>query len=769
MAKTQISNFDKLAEELRAAGLVEENGQSEFQDSGILIINSSIANNIRVSVTTDSKANLVPMFLYQNQNPTLMHDESVNETTVCLEKNKPNTPIGIPFIISPALKAELVSNNVIKNNDITFDKAEITKVDDNNSNILITYPPKFPVRPDSNKSVIGVSIGRNINYELSLIRMSAKYLITGQVVTKTLPVYTSTVDGDFNTFVLIDTSEFYDDAVDISISLSPESTFLDGKLKLNFSHAYTPAMLPSKVELIALDSNWLSAINAVTSDFFNQALDNSRSELSVVGENEYAQSGTTRYLYKMDGDLLKQSWYIKFESLLVDNVGANAVIEIGDERIELNKADILAGSIRVGNYYLYEIVIDNIEVDKVTPVRVMADYDTEGLDYLESTYAFSILVNETQAPEIPLFTFSFLRTRLVVTNENSVLYDGYRYIQFKIPIKESSVVLLDFSDKVTTNVQNKIVSQTSNLVDRPTKAEVMAIANLPSNSLNFTGPMKSLYALDVTDNNPAEVVFQLRLPVGLQMEVGLGVMPVDSKKGYLYQYKAEENYIASEVDPLPGLYRDGSRYQLGKVTGVTKFSKGLLPGVGVAHMKLTNSKDRILLTATDIRTTDILSTGDYNATDSLSLLTGTKANDMHIALNNTGYYIKNKTLNENNTPVYASVSNLPGYVETTAIPDAFLIYRGMDNALYKMAYDVLGGVPVNMIYKVKLIDLDTIGFPANVPLAVNFYGEHTTLSRVIEMTDPYDLTEEDYVTSVPDYEVNMPSFIHIGDIFGTAK
>lgn len=765
MAKTQISNFDKLAEELYGGGLFSEDVKPFTEETGLLIINASLTNNIRISITTDSKANLVPEILYQNQNPSLTLDETINETSICLGKNVPLTPIGTPFIISDALKAELITKNIITANDITFDAGLITKIDDNNSNVLITYPPKFPVRPDSNKSIIGVRIGRNKPLEVSLVSMTAKYLISGQTVTKTLPVHTTMVDGFLDTFVLIDTTETYNEAVDITISLSPESVFLDGKLKLNFSFAYTPAMLPSKAELIALDSDWLSAINAVTSDFFNQALDNTKSDLIEDGENHYVQSGTSRYLYKMDGDLLKQSWYIKFESALVDMVGARASITIGDDVTQLNTADIIAGSIHVGDFYLYEIIIDNLEEDATTNISVMADYDPVGSDYLESTYSFSVLVNVTPPPQIPLFAFNFLRTRLVVTNENSILYDGYRYVQFKIPLKESSLVLLDYSDKVTQNLQIKIVNQSANVVDNPTKAEVMSIANLPANSSNFNGVIKSLYAITVTDENPADVVYQLRLPLGLPMEIGIGIMPVDSDKGYLYSYRAAENDVAGEVDPMPGLYRISDAYRLGFKYGVMKHAKALLPGMGIAHMQLASTRDRILITDPAIRATDLNTTFDYTYKPPFNSLAGLNAADKHVLLNNVQFYIPGITKDTDGEEGLQGVGTLPGFIDTTEMPAAFMIYRGTDNALYKMAYDVLDGVAVNMIYKVKLVDLDTIGFTADKPLAVNVVVEYTT-NRVIEMTDPYALTEADFNTSIPDYEVTMPTIIHASDMFG---
>lgn len=765
MAKTQVKNFDELAQELYGVGIRTEDVDPILNETGLLIINSDMTKDIRISVTTNNKRDLVPGTLYQKQNPTLFLNELVNETTVCLTKNVPVTPIGVPFIISDVLKAELIAKNAIKETDITFDKGTITKIDDNNSNVLITYPPKFPPREGANKSVIGVSIGRNIPLETSLVIMTAKHIISGQTVTKTLPVYTSEVDGDHNVFVLIDTTEAYDNLVDITISLSREPIFLDGKLRLNFSHDFTPARLPSKVELIALDPDWLSAINAVTSDFFNQALNNTKSQLDETGENEYTQTGTTRYLYKMDGDLLKQSWYIKFEKLLVDNVGAFAKLTIGDEEINLNKSDILNGSIVVGGYYLYEIIIDNTAIDNTTNVSVVADYDANSLDYLESNYSFKILVNETQEPEIPLFTFNFLRTRLVVTNENSILYDGYRYVQFKIPLKETSLVMLDYSDKVTQNLQIKMVAQSNNVIDNPTKAEVMAIANLEATSPNFNTNIKSLYAITVTDDEPAEVVYQLRLPIGLQMEVGIGIMPVDSKKGYLYQYRAAENDVAAEVDPMPGLVRANDSYALGRAYGVLKFDKELLPGMGLAHMKLVDYRDRILITKTGVRATDVATLYSYEYGVPLGSLVGSKSNDMQILLANTGYYIPGITFDEDHDPAFNGMLALPGYIDTPAVPDAFLIYRSPDNKLYKMAYDVLDGVPVNMIYKVKLIDLDAIGIAITDELSISYVPYYVN-NRTVEMTDPYALTEEDYNTSIPDYSVTMPSFIHITDMFG---
>lgn len=765
MAKTQLSNFDKLAEELYGEGLVSEDVRPITEEMGLLIINTSLTKNIRVSVTTDSKTNLVPETLYQNQNPSLTLDETINETSICLEKNTPHTPISVPFIISAALKAELISKNVITANDITFDSGLITKIDDNNSNILITYPPKFPVRPGSNKAIIGVRIGRNKPLEVSLVRMTAKYLIDGQVITTTLPVHTTTIDGFLDTFVLIETAELYDKAVDITISLSPEGTFLDGLLKLNYSFDYTPAKLPSKAELIALDAEWLSAINGVTSDFFNQALDNTKSDLIAEGDNHYVQSGTSRYLYKMDGDLLKQSWYIKFESELVDMVGARASIQIGDEVTVLNTADIIAGSIRVGAYYLYEIIIDNLAVDSTTTVSVMADYDADGEDYLESTYAFSILVNETPPPQIPMFAFNYLRTRLVVTNDNSILYDGYRYVQFKIPLEESSLVLLDYSDKVTQNLQIKIVNQSSNVVDNPTKAEVMSLANLPANSTNFNGVIKSLYAITVNDTNPAEVVYQLRLPIGLPMEIGIGIMPIDSDKGYLYSYRAAENDVAAQVDPMPGLYRSNDTYRLGYRYGVMKHTQALMPGMGIAHMQLATSRDRILIAAPEIRATDLNTTFDYTYKPPVNSLAGLNAGDKHIMLNNSLFYIPGITKDSDGVDGMQGIGTLPGFINTETLPGAFMIYRGTDNALYKMAYDVQDGVAVNMIYKVKLIDLATIGFTADKPLAVNVVVEYTA-NRIIEMTDPYALTEADFNTSIPEYEVTMPTIIHASDMFG---
>lgn len=769
MAKTQVKVFDALAQELFAKGIVTEDAGVKFTETGLLIINSDMDKNIRISVKTDSKNNLVPPEAYEKQNPALIFDSLINETSVCLNKNKPVVPIGVPFIISPALKAELVSKAIIRDKDITFDKGEITKIDDQNSNILITYPPRFPPRPDANHSVIGVSIGRNIPLEVSLIKMSMSYKVDGQTVTKTLPVYQSQVDGDLNTFVLIDTVEKYDDIVDITISLSPEPVFLDGKLRLNFKHAYTPAQLVSKVELIALDATWLPAINAVTSDFYNDALTNSKSLITETGTNTYSQTGTSQFLYKMDHDLLRQSWYVKFEPELVSNAAATATLVVGDNEIVLSRSDILNGAITVGGFLLYEIVLDNTKIDVTTPIKVVVDYDgAAGLDYLTSTYNFGILVNETQAPDIPLFTFNFLRTRLVVTNENSILYDGYRYIQFKIPLKETSLLLLDYSDKVTRNLQIKIVAQSSNVVDHPTKAEVMQIANIPDNSHNFGGTIKSLWAIDVKDDQPAEIVYQLRLPIGLQMEIGIGIMPVDSKVGYLYQYRKAENDVIAESDPMPGLNRQYDFYQIGYQYGIMKHQTQLMPGMGVANMQLKDYYDRVLLTSPDIRATDLYTKMDYIGGTPITSLVGAKASDMHILLTDVAYYIPGKTKDEQNRDALVGSSTLPGYIETTQRPDAFLIYRSTDNKLYRMAYDVLAGVPVNLIYRVKLIDLDEIGITADKPLVFQFMGIRDP-TRLIEMTDPYVLTEEDYMTSIPDYEVTMPSFIHIGDMFGTTK
>lgn len=768
MAKTQVKVFDALAQELYGVGIITEDNPSKITETGLLIINSDMDKNIRISVKTDSKTNLLPAEQYQNQNPALMYDTLIKETSVCLNKNKPVTPIGVPFIISTALKAELVAKNIIRADDITFDEGRITKIDDNNSNVLITYPPKFPPRPGANKSVIGVSIGRNIPLEVTLVKMSGTYKLSGQTVTKTLPVYTSRADGDLNTFVLIDTVETYDDIVDISISLSPEPIFLDGKLRINFKHAYTPARLVSKAELISLDAQWLPAINAITSNFHNDALNNTKSQITVGGDGSYIQTGTSQFLYKMDHDLLRQSWYVKFEPELVSNPSATATIEIGTKKVTINKAGIIAGSIVVGGFYLYEVILDNTIVDQTTAINVVVDYDGAGEDYLGSTYNFGLLVNETQAPDIPLFTFNFLRTRLVVTNENSILYDGYRYIQFKIPLKETSLLLLDYSDKVTTNLQIKVVAQSPNVVDRPSKAEVMDIANLTTDSNNFKGPIKSLWAIDVKDDQPAEIVYQMRIPIGLPLTIGIGIMPVDSKKGYLYHYRAPENDILAEVDPMPGLNRKDDYYQIGYGFGIMKHQKTLMPGMGFANMKLANYQDRILLAAPSVRGTDIVTNLDYIGGVPIGSLAGTKRNDMNILLTDLGYYIPGKTFDDSNKPALIGLSKLPGWIETKVIPDAFMIYRSDDNKLYRMAYDVLAGVPVNMIYKVKLIDLDEIGITADKPLSVNVVCPKQD-GRLIEMTDPYALTEEDYMTSIPDYEVTMPSFIHIGDMFGTTK
>lgn len=768
MAKTQVKVFDALAQELYGKGIVTEDAGVKFTETGLLIINSDMDKNIRISVKTDSKTNLVPPELYQKQNPALMYDTLINETSVCLNKNKPVVPIGVPFIISTELKAELVQKGIIRDKDITFDKGEITKIDDQNSNILITYPPKFPPRPDANKSVIGVSVGRNIPLEISLIKMSMTYKSEGQTITKTLPVYQSNADGDLNTFVLIDTVEKYDDIVDISISLSPESVFLDGKLRLNFKHAYTPARLVSKVEMIALDPVWLPAINAVTSDFHNDALTNSKSLISETAPNTYSQTGTSQFLYKMEHDLLRQSWYVKFEPELLSNANATVAMTIGTNTTVLTRNDILNGALTVGGFLLYEVIFDNKVPDLNTAIKVVVDYDGTSEDYLTSTYNFGILVTETQAPDIPLFTFNFLRTRLVVTNENSILYDGYRYIQFKIPLKETSLLLLDYTDKITKNLQIKIVAQSANVVDRPSKAEVMQIANIPENSYNFEGTIKSLWAIDVKDNQPAEIVYQLRLPIGLKMEIGIGIMPVDSKVGYLYQYRKAENDVLAEAEPMPGLRRQYDFYEIGYEYGVMKHQTQLMPGMGVANMQLKDYRDRILLTAPDIRATDVYTKLDYIGGTPIQSLVGAKASNMHILLTDVAYYIPGVTKDENGKDAIIGTHTLPGYIETTQRPDAFLLYRSADNKLYRMAYDVLAGVPVNLIYRVKLIDLDDIGLGIDQPLVFQLMAIRDA-SRLIEMTDPYALDEEDIATSIPDYEVSMPTFIHVSDMFGTSK
>lgn len=464
------------------------------------------------------------------------------------------------------------------------------------------------------------------------------------------------------------------------------------------------------------------------------------------------------FQYKLDGSIiLAQTFILQFEKELVDAASQVTMLMTGHE---VNKAELIANAKLVGEKYFYPITINN-QAKTPTVVDVTLDYDGPDFnDYVKTNYRFKFNSNITTPPPIPLFALSAMRARIEIKDENTYYYEGYRFLQFKIPVASPSLVVIDIQASANNYLIKPLVVNNS-ILPIENRAEAAAYAGFTETELyrNAAVGQERTFVY----NQAGESVFQIKLPLGLTGTVYFGMTPINAMSN-LFTYDEEQMQIVGMEERIPSLgwtgysgvilakYRETDQNK--PYPGYFMFNETMMPGTAIAIGNLVNEGDwKLWFTHADIKLLDLsVYEVPRNTTD--------KPRSM--LLTRSGFY----TYNANGS----SGLTIDFYREWdySIYGGMYAIYRTQDNKLILIRYRTVYDIVVEVVSEHVLIkNLSDYGYEPNTPMRITYASEGAPSTTRANITRPYEITYEELTTFDPELTFTTVASVDVIDIYGS--
>ena len=473
-----------------------------------------------------------------------------------------------------------------------------------------------------------------------------------------------------------------------------------------------------------------------------------------------SKESTALFQYKLDDSIiLKQSFVLEFLANLVDEA---TVVTLTTGGVTINKEELITKAQLVNGKYYYLLTIEN-HARKNTVVDVTIDYDGTYKDFVTTNYRFTFISNVTTPPPIPMFVLGAMRARIEIKDENTYYYEGYRFLQFKIPITGPSLIKLDIVASAS-NYTIKPVNSAKSIMPIETKEELKEFAAFTTDDITTYEEGKQLFW---GFREVGDAIFQIRLPVGITGTVYFGLSLIDNHTNLL-TYNKDTMQVTGIADDMPGLTIDGSEITLIRSATVAT-SNSLYPGTAIF--------DTLLKPGMAIALSGL---GSADAWAIRLLDESTK----HIEMPNANVFSRFKVRNQetksdtitfthssfsvgSNIPVNNKSGNYVGLGGYGLGNGTYVIYRTLDNKLMLLEYTMLGSVVVALNNKWTLIqDLNVNGYPLDKGMKL-VYTQNTAPSALgKELTEPYSVTLEELTNFDPEQTFTADASIKLVEIYG---
>lgn len=522
----------------------------------------------------------------------------------------------------------------------------------------------------------------------------------------------------------------------------------------------------SPVNLRGFDNIFLTETNNFNFGQVRQANNFNIGENTSTKDELIIRSASALFQYKLDESIiLKQSFVVEFEHWLIDN---SSTITMSVGSTNYTKEEIVAGAKLVNDKYYFLINVSNKDLNGFV-VEVIADYDGPIFnDYVNTHYKYTIVGTVTPKPAIPLFALSSRMASVEVKNENTYYYDGYRYLQFKVPVSEPAMVCI-FPDISVENYSVKLLSTPTTLSDITDKQALADFFHIKTNNpiLQHVAGKQIAFGFE----KAGEAIFQIQVPNGITGKVYFTLRPVGGN-GNLMIYDNNLMHLRGVTERLPAPVLD--TVSVGNLKCVTiepetsmeayyMFSELLMPGQAIAADAIFNSNARLFFM--DERQTYI------DLLDSSVVVREFPdfAYWMSISSSSANGYRNWKN------PTTEVVSKIPFSVDFTSeavfdtwISDALIaVYRTVENKLILIKFIRQGGIAVGIQKIATLVNnLDDMGYTLDKGMKVVYHTENSTAYKVVEITKPYNVSYEEITTFETDQTLELNAIVRLTDISG---
>ena len=491
-----------------------------------------------------------------------------------------------------------------------------------------------------------------------------------------------------------------------------------------------------------------------------------------VKNDEVTKTITSLFQYKLDETiLLKQSFVIEFEHWLIED---SSEVTMSIASVTYDKEQIIANSKLVNGKYYYLLNISNKNLTGIM-VEVHADYDGSLYkDFVKTHYVFTFAATITPPPTIPLFALSSRMARVEVKNENTYYYDGYRYLQFKVPVTEPSMVGI-FPEISAQNFKVSLVKSTNTLSDISDKAKRAEFFRMTSDSalydtvINHEADKQVAFAFD----KAGEAIFQIAVPSGITGQIYFTLRPV-AGNGNLMYYDNDQMQLRGTVDRLPPVgvsgYATIYSNKLPTVEPETTilsyylFNELLMPGQAIACDAVLNSNAIISLIDERHQYIDILDeSGDI-------VRKPVDYNDIvNISSSHASSYYKVTNSVTGVTNKYQKIIDFTSkeYFDTWIDSYMFVIFRTLDNKLLLINYIKSNGIAIGLNKVVTLSDrMEDMGYTPDKGMKILYCAGKINAYKTVEITKPYTVTYEELTTFESDQTLELNTMVRMIDISG---
>ena len=761
MEKSEILYFDKLATELKVANIVEANNPSDA--IGLLFLNKGTAS-VKIAARTRA-GNLKITTPLTNQNPTLEADRG-NFVKFCLRAPEPSVleiSEANTTVLTQMKALGLISSDAQEANVFLLDKPNAYT-----TNVSIMFSNRF-------ENNIEDGVVRKHWYFLDLGKTDVD--LNGVIIkTTTYDAGTNDIIGQPD--VLLDSSKLFKTSTDriiypMLVSELDTSTIVDIQIDFDGSHKlYLPTrhlvnlsisvegnFQSSPVDIRVFDSVFLAELAGTN---LNQKVEANTFSTKLISStnNTVTKTADALFQYKMDTSIvLTQSFAIQFEKWLI-NDSANVNMKIGNTIYA--KADILQNATLVNEKYYFIINITNQDKTGII-VNIDADYDGPLFnDFLKTNYRFNIFSNITPQPPIPMFALGTMLARIEIKDENTYFYDGYRFLQFKLPIHTPSVVKLQV-ELSASNFGIKPIQTTGTISPISDREELREFARLNPSDSAWTSEVEGKYSI-WGFKEAGEAIFQVQIPAGLTGNLYFGITPVNSNNNLL-RFNNDLMQIEGISNRIPSINFNeygtwtvnigSSNVSANNYFGAVMYDELLMPGMAISASKLT----RFALIDERVNLTELVTWND--GVSSSNVIRNQNLYKKSISFESSYVSV------QNGTPQLTINLLDSDKLNTTLTEATYVIFRTLDNRLLLIAYDVVNNIAIKVRKVIPLIsNLTTYGYALSDGLRFAYRSKTSEQSHNVQVTKPYEVTYEELTTFEPSQTFEINTMVRVTDFFG---
>lgn len=522
----------------------------------------------------------------------------------------------------------------------------------------------------------------------------------------------------------------------------------------------------SPVNLRGFDNIFLAETNNFDFGQVRQANSFNIGENTSTKDELILRSASALFQYKLDETIvMKQSFVVEFEHWLIDST-SEVTMSVG--QTNYTKQEIIDGAKLVNGKYYFLVNLSNKDLNGYV-IEVFADYDGSVFkDYIKTHYKYTLVGTITPKPAIPLFALSSRMASVEVKNENTYYYDGYRYLQFKVPVTEAAMVCI-FPDISAENYNVKLLSTPTTLSDITDKQTLADFFHIKTDNpiIQHVEGKQIAFGFD----KAGEAIFQVQVPSGITGKVYFTLRPVGGN-GNLMTYDNNLMHLRGVTERLPAPRLEATT--IGNLKRVTvepetsmdayyMFSELLMPGQAIAADAIFDSDNRLVFM--DERQTYIdLLDNDLIVREFPDFAYWMTVNNRYV----NGH--RNYT-----NPSTNQVSKIPFSIDFTSteyfdswISDSLIaFYRTVENKLLLIKFIRQGGIAVGIQKIVTLVnDLSEMGYTLDKGMKIVYHADASTAYKVVEITKPYNVSYDEITTFETDQILEMNAILRLTDISG---